>query len=399
MSRTVFFLDNLSHGPHSSLTVKKSSQQDTWPVDNMLGHFFGFPFDDVYNVKHLSLFKKEDKKYLISFIHMPVVSAPYLSNEAIQALQSDDNFYLVLFSVHEYVITPKDLARNLQKRSIPHNKVVVLCSNLEADNKVLEGVKYLAINFWESYSRVHLKTLPGSTIVSAQVRLDTLDSAKKKFLSLNRNIKPHRIWWYYAVLKTEMVNQSHISFHLPSVNKAEFDGLCKKDWVLKRIPTDLHKDFEKYAVRRMFTKKLDQLSNNYLINYNDSIKSFYLDSVLSVVTESESTKNFITEKTYKAIVNLHPFFIIGNPDQHVLLRARGYHTFEDLFGVDQVMDYSHAVQILENIKAMDLTKLKDDIREKYFDKLLHNQQLFLNRRNNWQTIETAIFKALGTETF
>lgn len=399
MSKHTFFLDNLSHGPHESMQIKKSAQHGNWPIENMLGHFFGFPFDDVYNIKHLSLFNKQDKKYLISFIHMPVVSAPYLSNEAIQALQSDENLYLVLLSVHEYIITPKELAKNLQKRSIPLDKVVVLCSNVEAHNQVIDGVKYVTINFWESYSRVHLKTLTGSTIVSTQERLDSLDSAEKKFISLNRNIKPHRIWWYYAVLKNEMLNQSHVSFHLPSVDRAEFEMMCKKEWVLKRIPADLHKDFEKFAARRMFTKRLDPLSKNYLINYNDSIKPFYLDSVLSVVTESESTKNFITEKTYKAIANLHPFFIVGNPDQHTLLRARGYHTFEDLFGVEEVMDYNQAVRLLENIKAKDIQQLKDDVRKKYFDKLVHNQQLFLTRRNNWQTIETAIFEALGTDKF
>jgi hypothetical protein len=105
-----------------------------------------------------------------------------------------------------------------------------------------------------------------------------------------------------------------------------------------------------------------------------------------VITESDSTKNFITEKTYKAIMNLHPFFIIGNPEQHSLLRARGYETFEDLFGVDCVVDYTQAMQMWKHINNTDIDILKRQIKEKYIDKLLHNQRLFLSRKVSWNKI-------------
>jgi len=397
MPKHIFFFDRLLDNPHASMAVERNAEKHSWPVENMLGHFKDFPFYDVYNLKHLHIFPNEDKKYLICFMQMPVLSAPYLSSEAIKELQNNDNLFLVLISVHEYIITPKELAKNLLKRSIPLNKVVVLCSNIEAHDQVLEGVRYIAINFWESYSRVHIKTLPGSTIVSAQERLDTLNSASKKYISLNRNVKPHRIWWYYSILKSEMLDQGHVSFHLPSVNQAEYAMVCAKHWVLKNIPENLHDDFAKAAVRKMFTRRLDPLSKNMVINYVSSIKNFYTDSVISLVTESEATKNFITEKTYKAIANMHPFFIIGNPDQHAFLRARGYHTFEDLLGINQVTNYNEAMVLLDKLKNKSLDYLKQEVRENYFDKLVHNQQLFLNRTNSWTTIENAVFTALGTD--
>jgi len=139
-------------------------------------------------------------------------------------------------------------------------------------------------------------------------------------------------------------------------------------------------------LRQMYTRKLDELNKAQVINYGDSIKSYYNDSLTSVITESDSTKNFITEKTYKAIMNLHPFFIVGNPEQHSLLRARGYETFEDLFGVDCVMDYNQATALWQNINAMDIDILKRQIKEKYIDKLLHNQRLFLSRKVSWDKI-------------
>lgn len=397
MSKPVLFLDNVVDSPHGSLIVKKSPLEGNWCVDNLLGHFDGFPFSDLYNIKHINLFSNDTIKYLLGFIHMPVISAPFLSKEAIDLLQTEANLFLVLLSVHEYIITPKELSKYLKRNNISSNKVIVMCSNIESHGQTLEGVKYVTINFWESYSRMHLKVLPGSTIITADERLSTIDSASKKFISLNRNIKPHRIWWYYSLLSNDFVDQGHVSFHLPSINKGEFLETCKSHWVLKRIPENLHNDFLITSARKMFTRKLDILDRNNVINYKDTVKQYYLDSLVSIVTESESTKNFITEKTYKAIANLHPFFIIGNPDQHTLLRARGYYTFEDMFGIDSVMDYEQAITLINNLKNIDIKKLKHDIKEKYFDKLLHNQQNFLNRKTNWQTILDTISKTFETE--
>tara|TARA_R100000734_G_C3284629_1_gene77569 strand:- start:429 stop:872 length:444 start_codon:yes stop_codon:yes gene_type:complete len=145
----------------------------------------------------------------------------------------------------------------------------------------------------------------------------------------------------------------------------------------------------------MYTRKLDILDTLNVINYNDTLKPFYNDSVVSVVTESDSTKNFITEKTYKAIMNLHPFFIVGNPEMHTLLRARGYETFEELFGLTQVTNYRHAMVLWHKLKTTDLQILKKKVKEEYLDKLIHNQNLFLSRTVSWKDIKNNLETVLG----
>ena len=148
-------------------------------------------------------------------------------------------------------------------------------------------------------------------------------------------------------------------------------------------------------VREMYNRKLDVLNKVEVINYGNSIKSYYNDSILSVITESDSHKNFITEKTYKAIMNLHPFFIVGNPEQHSLLRARGYETFEELFGVSVVSDYTQAMKLWHNIKNTRIDLLKTKIKNEYFDKLIHNQKLFLSRKISWNTIVDSIVELVN----
>jgi hypothetical protein len=394
MSKTVFFIDNVLNDPHGPLYIEKNKQRNgTWSVENMLGHFQDFPIDNLYNLKHIDLFQKDDIKYLITFAHMPETNVPYLSREAINLLCERKNLFLIIVSPLEYIIKPRELYLGLSKKTIPLEKVIVLCSNFEAHNKTYEGIKYLCINFWESYSRKHLKVLPGASIILPEHRRNSLDHANKKFICLNRNIKPHRIWFYYSIMKTEILKQGHVSYHLPSIDRFEYEKVSMHDWVLKRIPQELHGDYMRTVRRKMHERTLDVLDTRNVINYTDTTAAFYHDSLVSFVTESETNTNFITEKTYKAIANLHPFFIVGNPDQHTILRARGYHTFEELFGVNQITNYREAHECLEKLKSIDLQVLKDTIKEKYFDKLVHNQQNLLNRKISWQTIVDEIEKS------
>jgi hypothetical protein len=94
-------------------------------------------------------------------------------------------------------------------------------------------------------------------------------------------------------------------------------------------------------------------------------------------------------------MNLHPFFIIGNPEQHSLLRARGYETFEELFGVSVVSDYTQAMKLWHNIKNTRIDLLKTKIKNEYFDKLIHNQKLFLSRKISWNTIVDSIVELVN----
>lgn len=324
---------------------------------------------------------------------MPGLAKFDYSQEAVNLINSDEKCYLVLMSCLEYHVNVEALNRELNAAKIPPNKVIVLTSNIECHKEVINGVKYICINFWESYSRFHQKLLPKSPVAHIPKMRKNIKGANRKFLCLNRNVKPHRIWFYYALVKQQMLEQGHVSYHLPKINSKDYNMLCNGDWVLKRIPPALHNDFKVTNARLMYPRLLDKLDNVSIINYGDEISPYYADSAMSIVTESDATKNFLTEKTFKAIVNLHPFFIIGNPDQHTLLRSRGYHTFEELFGVDVVQDYDSAVKMLTYLKNTDLNLLKKNIEKNYLDKLVHNYNNFFKRKIKWTTIVQEIFDA------
>lgn len=392
-----FFFDHVKNWPHDSLHIQKGNKaylNEWYPVDNYLSHFEEFGYNNFYNTKNIHLLDPHAYKFVLNFIHMPIKTDFSISKESVYMLNNDPKCFLILMSCLEYVIAPEELQKTVESYSIPLNKVIVLCSNLEAHGQKINGIRYVCINFWESYTRFHHRILPNVPIADPSKKREHIYNASRKYLCLNRNIKTHRVWFYYSLVKQEMLDQGHVSYHLPTLDSAEYTNISNSHWVLKRIPEELHNDYKIVNARKMYPRKLDRLETEAIINYNGGIENYYKDSLLSFVTESDATKNFITEKTYKAIVNLHPFFIIGNPEQHLLLRQRGYHTFEELFGVDSVTDYNSAVEMLTHVKSYDLNRLKKIVEKNYFDKLVHNQRNFFTRKVTWTSIVKEIFNAI-----
>jgi len=393
MKKHYFLIEGIKDWPHAGVHIDKITG-GTYSVENIIGHFDEFSYTNIYNVNRYHLLEKDSYKFLINFIHMPATTEFHISKESVDILNNDKNAYLVLFSCFENIITPEELSDTIKNYGILHDKVIVMCSYLPAHNQVINGINYSCINFWESYSRYHHKTLTDIAVRNSSTLRREIQKAEQKFLCLNRNVKPHRIWFYYAMIKSKIVNQGYVSYHLPKIHPADYKLVSEGPWVLKRIPAELHKDFKLTNARKMYPKMLDKINTNQIINYNDSILPYYTNTLFSIVTESDARNNFITEKTYKAIVNLHPFFIIGNPDQHTILRARGYHTFEDFFGISSVTDYNEAMQLCFNIDKMDLNETKRTIKNEYYDKLIHNRNNFFNRKVTWNSIVKEMFNAI-----
>lgn len=394
MYNCYFLLDEVVPTPHGSLSLRKPGFKDhgaIYHVDNMLTHYDDFSYSNFLSTTKHKLLPTGVRKYVFTFTHMPLYTDLVLSHTAKLLIRNDPDTFLVIMSPLETTITDVALKETLTKEKIPLNKVIVLCSNIESHQKDLSGVRYIAIEFWESYSRHHHKMLDDISITYPDQYNPT--QIKKKFLCLNRNVKPHRIWFYYCLQKSGIIESSYTSFHLPTVEPFEYNQLARHHNVLKYIPQDLHPEYKKYLQTRMHVRKLDKIDERFVINYNATMKAFYNKCAFSVVTESDHRNCFITEKTYKAIMNMHPFYIVGVPQQQQLMRAKGYETFEDLFPIQYVNDYKTGMQLLTLIEKMDLDVLKTKLAGEYRDKLVYNQHNFLNRKISWNTIVDEIQKA------
>ena len=68
-------------------------------------------------------------------------------------------------------------------------------------------------------------------------------------------------------------------------------------------------------------------NNHKLIN-----KDFYSNAYWNIVVETHFKQQtvFLTEKTFKPILNMQPFIIVGNTGSLKMLKQLGYQTFSDI---------------------------------------------------------------------
>lgn len=396
MLKHYYLLDNVVDAPHGPTSIYKTSQQGQWTPDNYLYHFDDINTKLFYNIKRHDLLEKDSYKFVIEFVHMPISCNINCSQDTINLINSDDKTYLIVFSPLEYLVSKEKLFSELNSKNIKTEKVIVLSNDYELHNSVDTGVKFIYFDFWTSYSRYHYKLLPNVSVITPEERNQTVDSIDRKYICLNRNLKPHRVWFYYSLIKNEMINEGYVSYNLPSVaNGFDYKNYATSSLVKKYIPRILHDDFTLHVQRKMLLKQLDKIDNKIIINHNTNLRDYYLKSAVSLVTETGHNKPVLSEKTFKAIMNMHPFCIIGDERNFSFLKARGYETFEDLFNVEIVNDYNTSVKLLENLKYNTLDKLKGKLKKRFIAKCEHNFYHFLNNKVSWNDVMENIFRLIG----
>lgn len=380
-----FFLANIKSYPFGQTALETEFIDQGFSLENMFGHFDDFSFRNFYNLNRIDKIDA-DKKFIMLSVNMPVTYKLKLNFPTIEKINKDPNTFLVLISILEGEIDHAKLFKELSKQRINKDKVITLTScYTHLENQF--GLKFLYIDYWESFTRYHQRFLANATD-RRQVNLD----AQKKFLCLNRNQKAHRIWFYFNLYRLKMLKQSHTSYHLPLLDIEMYNSLSKSTFVMKYVPRSLHPEYENFLNKTYEGRKLDKLSADP-INYNNGILQYYDDSLFSIVTESSFRYTFLTEKTFKAIVHCHPFFIIGNKQHHWLLRENGYHTFEDFFETESVENFDESSNFLSKIKYTDIESYKNKFDQKFIDKLYSNYDNFYNRKISWLDIENKLLKA------
>jgi len=125
-------------------------------------------------------------------------------------------------------------------------------------------------------------------------------------------------------------------------------------------------------------------NNHKLINHK-----FFNQSYFNFVVETHFDNDtiFLTEKTFKPILNLQPFIIIGNPGSLQLLKNLGYKTFETVIKEDYDKIINHKDRMSQLLKSSyDLCNLSDKhhmrIQSMITDILKYNQKLFLSPKVN-----------------
>ena len=219
------------------------------------------------------------------------------------------------------------------------------------------------------------------------------EKKEKYFLMYNRNSeRMHRPYFVNKLYENNLLEKGFISFfqndYLDSFleNTKSYEQLQLDEDDIKSIKTN----YKKYT-----PLIIDNANSNEIANYHNflSRKNEYENSYFTIVSETnaESDYCFITEKTTKPIMNLHPFVVVGNPHTLNVLKKYGFKTFDRWWdeSYDDEFDFktrsSMVLSVVKDLCSKSHNELNIMLKEmsetlKYNKKLLHK----LSYKNEYQ---------------
>ena len=192
----------------------------------------------------------------------------------------------------------------------------------------------------------------------------------RRFLSLNLTLRPTKILFLLSLLRDGLWDSGFVSYGgfertLQTTNKT----IAKLQKITDAI------GFEALnAELSPLLPRLDAIdpiilgapaSASDMEMVHDEALPEYAASWLSVVTETEMLAQpcRITEKPLKALVNFHPFLVLGNPGALKMIRDLGFQTFPELIdeSYDEELDprrrFDMVYAELKRLIALDETEL------------------------------------------
>ena len=166
------------------------------------------------------------------------------------------------------------------------------------------------------------------------VREVNLESRDKQFTCLNRADKVWRKVFCSTMHSLGLFDNSYFSYtgYQYETESVEEDRL--EDW--EAVDKDIQSSVAAFELGMPY--KCDSLADSEHNNHKLINQDFYSNAYWNVVVETHFKQQtiFLTEKTFKPILNMQPFVLVGNPYSLKMLKQLGYKTFDNI--IDETYD-------------------------------------------------------------
>jgi len=223
--------------------------------------------------------------------------------------------------------------------------------------------------------------------------LENITKRESKALILNIRLRAHRVCLLTLLAGSNLLSQTKTSFDLDLNLYKDWDDMIEY-WMQVRKP------FSDWKYLKKFKKGFKPLSDIYKISLDfsdlDSViglgyetRSLYETTYFSLVTETLffEESEFVSEKTFKPISQLHPFVILGSPNSLKYLHEYGFKTFSDFWDESydtELDDTKRFIKVWELTESL-INKSHDEwvtLLEKMKDILIYNRNLFIDLNKN-----------------
>ncbi len=211
----------------------------------------------------------------------------------------------------------------------------------------------------------------------------------KKFLTMNRRMHPQRTMLLKYIYQNQLIDDFFISFPLyhPDSNET-FSQRALRDY-----PYLISKE-EAADIEKILPLELDITDwRPYPLPIkSNSLDYFYDNSLFSIVCETYFFSDIIhlTEKTFKPIINRHPFIIVSAPYTLQAIKNFGFKTFDSVIdeSYDLIEDhnqrFSAILKLINEIcswsdeYSLEVSKKIKDILDYNYDLIKTRKQIELN---------------------
>lgn len=253
------------------------------------------------------------------------------------------NIKLVFTNFHEGGAQNQFIGKLIQLKNryeLLDNQICVVTNNANAkiySNSIQIIYKPYLLGFLaDHYKDIRYEPIEhNGTEIALLSSEEYLNSEKKKFfLSYNKNTtKPFRVQLLLWLMKTGMIDDSYVSILIKNDN---FDR--------NQLRSDKDELYDLIAWFNQFERRgFNILDWDYPNHQNDvfsslkyTTKSHYTDTIFNIITETTFENNSLnlTEKSFKAIANCHPYLVIGDVNTNKHIKDLGFELYDDL------IDYS-----------------------------------------------------------
>lgn len=324
---------------------------------------YNYSLIDTFSPKLLSLLQQGKVKILFNFSHDPIDNMDQLDN--IEKYFNRNNI-----SSSNVIYVPANDCNKEYKNEYPNGELKISpCRFMVSQQAALDAT---------SFPR---ETSLG--YVSDIVRHSDLDRnviRPKRFLCFNRTMRPHRFVLAYLALKHNLLENSTFSF---------LNGFDYNEEHIRNTLTGFVKDnsIDDYAkkILNLIPYELDtqHLPKNQKSGFSteNTRKEWFASSYVHIISETRfqyGETPFISEKTWRPIINLQPFIMFGNHHSLDVLHDLGFKTFHPFIdeSYDKETDFRRRLEKIE-LEIMKLNNMPiEQLHDWYYsitDVLLHNQ--------------------------
>ena len=319
-------------------------------------------FVDIENYLHHTLLDFSKKSYFyVEFLHSTAFKYCFeeLVPKDILSEIIHGDITLILSNAHEayHAVVENIYTDVIQYYNIPAEKILLLTLSPDIKKEIeFCSKKYKTgeiqaawINEYEYASHNAAYSMRDMPAINNAFGVNTLENKMyiKKFVSFNGISRAHRGLVVSYLKAKDYIKYGYMSYnslgdkpeHRYHTGDVFFYNL--KNYVLKHSEWNKFLDENAKSIKELKPIYLDtnEFNQRNMGSLTSANKAFYENTYFSIVSETLAMKKHsmdgntgigrvLSEKTFKAIINRHPFIIVGAPKTLQLLKEFGYRTFD-----------------------------------------------------------------------